>query len=247
VYKVACVALEKRLVVFDEPHRDGPGIDQFLRARHFQVYTVRMHDELVEALEYSAPDAAVITSPYETEQMSQLLQVCRPYRQTLLVAVWPRIVPKDALALYEAGADVVMGTSNADWLAAQIRAVLSRMAQERTAPTVLELGYLQIDLAQRRVTVSGDEVHLTPTEFEVLRALAERPGTVLTSGEVMQQVLGVDLPRDQAQDMLKVHVHRLRQKLERDLNDPRFIKSVRGQGYMYAFERRERVRESIAS
>jgi DNA-binding response OmpR family regulator len=52
----------------------------------------------------------------------------------------------------------------------------------------------------------------------------------------------VDLPRDQAQDMLKVHVHRLRQKLERDQNNPRYIKSVRGQGYMYAFERRERER-----
>jgi DNA-binding response OmpR family regulator len=60
----------------------------------------------------------------------------------------------------------------------------------------------------------------------------------------MQQVLGVDLPRDQAQDMLKVHVHRLRQKLERDQNNPRYIKSVRGQGYMYAFERRERERVS---
>jgi len=140
-----------------------------------------------------------------------------------------------------------MGTSNADWLGAQIRAMLQRLARERSAPAVIEIGYLRIDLNQRAVTANGEEVHLTPTEFEVLRALAERPGTVLTSGEIMQQVLGVDMPRDQAQDMLKVHVHRLRQKLETDQSEPRFIKSVRGQGYMYAFERRERERVPVAS
>lgn len=241
------MALEKRLVVYEEPRRDVPGLDTFLRSRRFQVYAVRDREALLEAIEYSTPDAAVIASPQVVDGMTKLLAACRSYRQTVSIAVWPRITPHDACLLFEAGADIVMGTSNADWLAAQIRAVLHRLARERTAPVVLELGYLRIDLDQRQVTVNGTEVHLTPTEFEVLRALAERPGTVLTSGEIMQQVLGVDLPRDQAQDMLKVHVHRLRQKLERDHNDPRFIKSVRGQGYMYAFERRERDRVPIAS
>jgi len=141
----------------------------------------------------------------------------------------------------------VMGTSNAEWLGAQIRAMLQRLARERSAPAVIEIGYLRINLNQGAVTANGEEVHLTPTEFEVLRALADRPGTVLTSGEIMQQVLGVDMPRDQAQDMLKVHVHRLRQKLETDQSEPLFIKNVRGQGYMYAFERRERERVPVAS
>lgn len=241
------MALEKRVVVYDEPRREAPGLDQFLRARQFQVYSVRERDELLEALEYSTPDAAIVAAPNHAGGMCDLVSACRPYRQSVLICVWPRVTPRDAVLLYDAGADIVMGTSNADWLAAQIRAVLQRLARERSAPTVLELGYLRIDLDGRSVTVADEEVHLTPTEFEVLRALAERPGTVLTSGEIMQQVLGVDLPRDQAQDMLKVHVHRLRQKLERDQEDPRFIRSVRGQGYMYAFERRERDRVPIAS
>lgn len=241
------MALEKRLVVYDEPQRDSPGIDKFLRSRQFQVYSVREQEELLEALEFSLPDAAIIASPQDIPAMSSLLNACRPFRQSLLIAVWPRIAPRDAVLIYEAGADIVMGTSNADWLAAQIRAMLHRLARERSAPAVIEIGHLRIDLSQRSVTANDEEVHLTPTEFEVLRALAERPGTVLTSGEIMQQVLGVDMPRDQAQDMLKVHVHRLRQKLETDQSEPRFIKSVRGQGYMYAFERRERERVPVAS
>jgi DNA-binding response OmpR family regulator len=238
------MTLEKRLVVYDHPRTDAPGIDRFLRARNFQVYSVRDLDELLEALEYSAPDAAIIAAPLDVPRMGHLIRACRPFRQSLLVAIWPRVVPKDALELFECGADVVMNTSNADWVAAQIRSLLVHMVVDRTVPAVIDLGYLRIDLDQRAAFVSGVDVHLTPTEFEVLRALAERPGTVLTSGEIMQQVLGVDLPRDQAQDMLKVHVHRLRQKLERDQNNPRYIKSVRGQGYMYAFERRERERVS---
>ena len=75
------------------------------------------------------------------------------------------------------------------------------------------------------------QISLTPTEFAVLRVLAERPGTVLPSGEIMQQVLGVRLSDPEAQDLLKVHVHRLRQKLEPDSEHPRFIRTVRGIGY----------------
>src|SRR5438309_1962957 len=84
------------------------------------------------------------------------------------------------------------------------------------------------DLLQTQVTVSDREVSLTPTEFSVLRILAERPGTVLPSREIMQQVIGTSITESEAQDLLKVHIHRLRTKLEQDADDPRFIRTVRG-------------------
>jgi DNA-binding response OmpR family regulator len=59
----------------------------------------------------------------------------------------------------------------------------------------------------------------------------------------MQQVLGVPLPEPEAQDLVKVHIHRLRSKLEQNPESPRFIRTVRGHGYMYAFERRSQPRE----
>jgi len=125
--------------------------------------------------------------------------------------------------------------------------MLRRFGSERMPPSIMELGYLKIDLHQRQVTVNGREVGLTRTEFDVLRVLGERPGTVLPSGEIMQNVMGVKIPESQAQDLLKVHIHRLRQKLEKDLENPRFIRSIRGQGYMYVFERRSKDRTPVAS
>jgi DNA-binding response OmpR family regulator len=163
--------------------------------------------------------------------------------RSILVVVWPQIPVSDAVTLLDVGADYVAASFQPDWLAAQIRAALRRFGMERVAPSVIELGYLRVDLQQRRVTVNEREVPLTRTEFDVLRVLAERPGTVLPSGEIMQHVMGIRIPEPEAQDLLKVHIHRLRQKLEQDLDNPRFIRTVRGQGYMYAFERRSRERE----
>jgi DNA-binding response OmpR family regulator len=148
----------------------------------------------------------------------------------------------DAVELLEIGADYVANTHNPDVLAAQIRAFLRRFGRERLAPSVIELDQLRIDLHQRRVTLNDHEVPLTPTEFAVLRVLAERPGTVLPSGEIMQQVMGVRISEDEAQPILKVHIHRLRQKLEAESEERNLIRTVRGHGYMYAFERRSRER-----
>jgi two-component system KDP operon response regulator KdpE len=162
--------------------------------------------------------------------------------RSAIVVVCTGVSVTDAVAALEAGADYVTGSYHPDWLASQIRACLRRFGGERSSPGVIELGQLRIDLEQRQVTVQGRMVPLTPTEYGVLRVLAERPGTVLPSGEIMQQVLGMHVSESEAQDLVKVHIHRLRQKLEPDLETPRFIRTVRGHGYMYAFERRSKDR-----
>jgi DNA-binding response OmpR family regulator len=236
------VALEKRVVVYAESNGEGHGIDAYLRARGFQVYAVENTVDLLDTLEHSRPDAAVLLGAGKIESLTHIIGACRTPSRSLIVVVWPGASSHEAIPLLEAGADHVSATDHPDWLAAELKAYLRRTAQEREAPVTLELGHLRIDLRERRVTVHGKEVHLTPTEFDILRTLAERPGTVLPSGEIMQQVMGTRLPEAQAQEQVKVYVHRLRQKLERDQRVPQFIRSVRGHGYMYAFERRAQDR-----
>lgn len=234
--------LQKRLIVFGRLSREGPDVDELLRSRGFQVYAVEGEDELYDALEFSQPDAAVLLGPIELPILCRIVSDGHKLGPSLLAVVRPGVQVADAVTLLELGADYVTGSFQPDSLAAQIRAGLRRFSRERNAPTVIELGYLRVDLQQRQVSVSGREVNLTRTEFEVLRVLAERPGTVLPSGEIMQHVMGIRISESEAQDLLKVHIHRLRQKLEQDSNNPRFIRTVRGQGYMYAFERRSRER-----
>jgi DNA-binding response OmpR family regulator len=238
------LVLQKRLIVFGRPNRDGPELDALLRERGFQVYSVEREEDLFDALQYSQPDCAVLAGEQDLFHIARIVAHSRSVGRGLVVVVRNGVAVADAVNLLETGADYVSSSYQPDWLAAQIRAGLRRFGRDRDATTVIELGYLAIDLQQRQVTVSGRDVNLTRTEFDVLRVLAERPGTVLASGEIMQHVMGVRIPETEAQDLLKVHVHRLRQKLEHDTDNPRFIKTVRGQGYMYAFERRARERET---
>ena len=241
------MTLGRRLVVYGHLARPGPELDVLLRAREFQVYAVETEEDLRDALEFSQPDAAVIAGPHDSADLARLVTSTQERGRSLIVVVWPNAPVAEAVELLERGADYVSTTFQPDWLAAQIRAMLRRFGSERMPASIMELGYLKIDLHQRQVTVNGREVGLTRTEFDVLRVLGERPGTVLPSGEIMQNVMGVKIPESQAQDLLKVHIHRLRQKLEKDLENPRFIRSIRGQGYMYVFERRSKDRTPVAS
>lgn len=238
--------LQKRLVVYGRPPREGPELDTLLRTRGFQVYAVETEEELLDSLEFSQPDAAVLCAPHDLPSLCRLLAAGGAIGDSLLFVLRPGIPVKDAVDVLDAGADHVASSFQPDMLAAQIRASLRRCGMQRAATTVIELGYLKIDLQQRQVTISDRVVPLTRTEFDVLRVLAERPGTVLPAGEIMQHVMGIRIPEAEAQDLLKVHIHRLRQKLEQDSDNPRYIRTVRGQGYMYAFERRARDRQAVA-
>lgn len=238
------MALQKRLVIFGRLPRSGPEMDVLLRSRGFQVYAVESEEELLDALEYSQPDAAVLAGPADLPSLCRIVGECHTVGRSLVAVLRPQCSANDAITLLEIGADYVSTSFQPDWLAAQIRSGLRRFSMDRSAPSVIELGYLRIDLQQRQATVNDREVALTRTEFDVLRVLAERPGTVLPSGEIMQHVMGIRIPESEAQDLLKVHVHRLRQKLEQDSDNPRYIRTVRGQGYMYAFERRSRQRQT---
>ncbi|MBV9281794.1 MAG: response regulator transcription factor [Chloroflexi bacterium] len=236
------MGLGKRLVVFGRLQREGLELEASLQGRGFQVYVVEEEEELLDVVSYSQPDAVLVLGRTATPMLARLVAANQDGGRSLLVAVWPGIAVATAVELLDLGVDYVAGSYQPDWLAAQVRASLRRFGRDRASPSVIELGRLRIDLQQRRVSVDERDVNLTPTEFSVLRVLAERPGTVLPSGEIMQQVMGVRIPESEAQDILKVHIHRLRQKLESDGDERRFIRTVRGHGYMYAFERRSRER-----
>lgn len=236
------MALEKRLILFGHLDREGPELDCLLTARGFRVYSLQDGLELLDVVSFSRPDVVLLVGPPLQPLLSRLLRVSQRSGQTLLVVLWPGAPMSAVVKLLDIGIDHVATTFQPDWLAAQIRADLRRFGRERSAPSILDLGYLRIDLEKRSVAVRGREVMLTRTEFDVLQVLAERPGVVLPSGEIMQQVMGVRMDEPEAQDLLKVHIHRLRQKLDHDPDKPGCIRTVRGHGYMYVFERRAHER-----
>jgi two-component system response regulator RegX3 len=132
----------------------------------------------------------------------------------------------------ELGADdyVTKPFSSAELLS-RVRAILRRRELDRAngGSAVRQLGGLYLDLVRHEVTVDGDPVRLTLSEFKVLSLLAERPERVVSRRELMQHLWSSDHVGDE--HACEVHVSNLRRKIERDPTRPQRLVTVRGMGY----------------
>ncbi len=153
---------------------------------------------------------------------------------TPLIMVTARGDDADKIVGLELGADDYLAKPfNPRELLARIRAVLRRT--EPGDQPRFQSGGLIIDYAAREVTVEGKRQALTAHEFDLLCALARHAGRVLSRDQLLEQVKGdqADAAFDRSID---VHVSRLRQKIEPDPRHPRYVKTVRGAGYLLAKE-----------
>jgi DNA-binding response OmpR family regulator len=122
-------------------------------------------------------------------------------------------------------------------LLARIRAVLRRRGEPGHAPAtratpVLRFGSLEIDRDARTVQVTGQACELTSYQFDLLVAMAERAGRVLTRDQIMEAVRGREL--EAFDRSIDVHIGRIRNAIEADSKDPKRILTVRGVGYVFA-------------
>jgi two-component system KDP operon response regulator KdpE len=115
-----------------------------------------------------------------------------------------------------------------DELLARLRAVLRRAPDAGHAAQV-ELGDLSIDLEDRTVRSDGQEVHLTPIEFDLLRVLARYPGRLVTQRQLLQEVWGPQYVEES--HYLRVHIAHIRAKIEPDPSRPRYLITEPGVGY----------------
>ncbi len=117
-------------------------------------------------------------------------------------------------------------------LVARVRAVLRRTEGNQTPATVLRFGDLVVDLDRRNVTLRGQPVELTPTEFELLQILAREPGRPFTRAQLLERAYDVAYAGyDRTVD---AHIKNLRRKLEPDPRGPRYIITLYGVGYKFA-------------
>ncbi len=146
----------------------------------------------------------------------------------LVISVMPG--ESDKVRALQLGADdYLVKPFGMEELAARISAVLRRQADLASGEPVLDLGGLVVDLAGRRVTVDGREIHLTPTEYEVLRFLALNAGRPVTHGTLLRQVWGEYAAG--ASYNTRYVVAQLRRKLGEDPARPRFLRTEPGVGY----------------
>ncbi len=160
-------------------------------------------------------------------------EVCRQIRATSsvpVIIVSAKDDEIDKVVGLELGADdYVTKPYSPRELVARIRAVLRRGQEPTLVPDTLEAGPVRMDVERHIVTLDGAEQRLPLKEFELLEMFLRNPGRVLTRGQLIDRVWGVDYVGDTK--TLDVHVKRLRAKLEPDPSEPKYLVTVRGLGY----------------
>jgi two-component system, OmpR family, response regulator RegX3 len=167
------------------------------------------------------------------------LDICRDVRgrsAVPIILLTAKDAEVDKVVGLEVGADdYVTKPFSVRELLGRVRAQLRRRELDRSVPTdgaTIEAGPVSIDLARHLVTVRGEPVNLTRSEFQVLRLLAENPGEVFSRKQIMEELWQTEFRGDvRACD---VHISNLRQKIERDVQRPELVVTVRRVGYRFA-------------
>ncbi|HWQ16171.1 MAG TPA: response regulator [Roseiflexaceae bacterium] len=220
-----------RVLVVDDDPALRRVVERGLQDAGYRVVTAAEGQAALDALAQHAPDLVVLDVMLPGTDGFALVRQIREWTAVPVVMLTARAAEQDVVRGLQLGADdYVTKPFRMSELLARVEAVLRR-AQAASAgePALIENDGLTIDLVQRRVTVGGAEVTLTPTEYRILVHLARHAGQVLTHEQILQAVWGAGYGGEN--HYLWVHVAHLRQKIEPDVRKPHYILTERGVGY----------------
>jgi two-component system KDP operon response regulator KdpE len=217
------------LVVDDEP-QIVRGLRVVLRNAGYQVDSAATKEEALDALSHRPPDAVLLDLLLPDGSGVDVCREVREWSQVPIVVVSALGDEREKVRALDAGADdYVTKPFGSQELAARLRAVLRRTADAGLESPTITVGDLTIDLADRRVQRGDEQVHLTPIEFDLLRALAQNRGRLVTHKHLLQEVWGPAYGEET--HYLRVHVAHIRRKLEPDPARPRYVITEPGVGY----------------
>jgi two-component system KDP operon response regulator KdpE len=219
-----------RVLVVDDEIEMQRALRAGLRYHDFDVRAVGSGDYAVREAGAWRPDVVLLDLGLPGMDGFATLRALRPVTRAAIIVVSVMPGERDKVRALDAGADdYVVKPFGTDELVARIRAVLRRQADVRLDEPVIRARDVEIDLATRHVSISGRDVHLTPTEYELLRYLAIHAGKPVTHTTLLRQVWGEYAVGDNYNT--RYVVAQIRKKLGDDPANPRYIVSEPGVGY----------------
>jgi two-component system KDP operon response regulator KdpE len=222
-----------RILVVDDEEQIRRALKSILSTRGYKLEMAETAEEaLLKAID-APPDLVILDLALPDRSGIEVCRELRTWMSAPILILSVRANEADKiLALDEGADDYLTKPFSAGELLARIRALLRRAADLTSPAPVVTSGDLQIDIARRRVSVKGDDIALTPTEFDILAYLARNAGLVVTQRMILQQVWGPEWAEDA--QTLRVHVSNLRKKIEPHPGGPRYIITEPGVGFRFA-------------
>lgn len=222
-------AMHQVLIVEDEP-----GIRAVLRvlleAERFRVVEAGTAERAGIEARTHKPDLLLVDLGLPDGDGLTVIRELRQWSPVPIVVLSARTMEEQKIAALDAGADdYVTKPFSAPELLARVRAALRRNVHSPDLIPTFRLGKIQIDLARRATAGPDGELHLTPLEYRVIECLARQAGSIVTQGQLVREVWGPDRLDDTRN--LRVAIKNLRQKLEPDPREPRYLVTETGIGY----------------
>ena len=234
--------MTQQLLMIEDDTRLASMVGEYLRQSGYGFSHAATGASGLQALQASPPDLVILDLMLPDMDG---LEVCRRIKgqgsesaHTAVLMLTAKGDPMDRIVGLEIGADDYLPKPfEPRELLARIRAVLRRGGDSNSSALagshkVMHFGSLEIDRDARSVSVSGNPCELTSYQFDLLVALAERAGRVLSRDQIMEAVRGREL--EAFDRSIDVHMGRIRSAIEADAKDPKRILTVRGVGYVFA-------------
>jgi two-component system KDP operon response regulator KdpE len=221
----------RRVLVCDDENQILRALKVVLREAGFEVIATATAEQALDAAAVRPPDAAIIDLVLPDRSGMDVCRELRSWSEMPILVLSALGEEEQKVTALEAGADDYVTKPFAPReLIARLNATLRRAGNAIDEP-VISIDGLEIDLAARTVRRDGRDLHLTPTEYELLRVLARNRGRLLTHSALLREVWGPRYAADT--QVLRTHIANLRRKIEPDAG-PRFIRTESGIGYRFA-------------
>ena len=225
--------MNRTILVVDDAPNIRTMIRSYLEQEGFQIVTAANGREALAVAERASPALIILDLMMPEMGGYEFIREYSRQHDTPIIILTARMEEGDKVLGLELGADdYVTKPFSMRELTARVRAVLRRLERDPASADLLRAGEVALDRASRTVTVLGQRVDLTPSEFSLLEILIATPGRVFTRLELLEHLQGNAY--EGYERTIDVHIRNLRAKIEPDSKNPRYIETVYGVGYRFA-------------
>ena len=222
-----------RILVVDDEIEIVRALQRSLTVHDYEVFTATSGEEALDAIAHYRPDLILLDLGLPGLSGLDLCKQVRAQSNLPIIVLSVKDTERDKVLALDLGADdYVSKPFGINEVLARVRVALRHTAQVQSGTEpVFTAGPLKVDFAQRLVQVDGKEIKLTPTEYDLLKALIKNSGKIMTRQMLLSQVWGTGYGTEA--HYLHVYIGQLRRKIEPDPAHPRFILTISGVGYRF--------------
>lgn len=225
--------MSQRILVVDDDKSIVRLLRAYLEKSGYQVVAAHDGRAALRLLRQSSPDLMVLDLMLPDIDGWEITRIVRgddSLKHIPIIMLTARVEDTDKIVGLELGGDDYLTKPfNPQVIVAHVRAVLRRIGNAEMQPMVLRLRELELDVNKHALTVAGEAVELTPTEFDFLEVLLSHPDRVFTRLELIESALGYSY--EGLERTVDSHIKNLRRKIEPDPRNPTYIVTVYGVGY----------------